>query len=59
MRRMASALVSLTVVVLLAAAAPVVAQAPGSVLFEEDFSIDTGAWDLYPDEDGAVFYQDG
>ena len=35
------------------------AQAPGSVLFEDDFSSDTGAWTLPSGDYGSAFYEDG
>ena len=29
------------------------------VLFSDDFSRDTGVWDIFSDEDGSVFYENG
>jgi hypothetical protein len=57
--KIAIALVLLILMSLLVTAAPVVAEAPGSVLFEDDFSSDTGAWTEPPADYGSSSYQDG
>ena len=59
MKRIAIIALLLTLGTLLVAAALVVAQAPASVLFEDDFSSDTGAWTLPSGDYGSAFYEDG
>ena len=59
MTKIGIALVSVLVVGLLGTAAPVVAEAPGSVLFEDDFSEDTGDWLLFSDQEGSATCENG